>query len=124
MPTSAPFHEASLALSRFSQSRLSRDIKIDFHSIFSLTIDFHAIFSLKIDFHAIFSLKIYFHSIFSLTIDFRTIFSHFSSSYLSTVFSLQRLCAPLNLSHGLFCFLQGFAERVCHASGFSQIYNS
>ena len=124
MPTSAPFHEASLALSRFSQSRLSRDIKIDFHSIFSLTIDFHAIFSLKIDFHAIFSLKIYFHSIFSLTIDFRTIFSHFSSSYLSTVFSLQRLCAPLNLSHGLFCFLQGFAQRVCHASGFSQIYNS
>jgi len=90
----------------------------------SLKVDFHAIFSLKIDFHAIFSLKIYFHSIFSLTIDFRTIFSHFSSSYLSTVFSLQRLCAPLNLSHGLFCFLQGFAQRVCHASGFSQIYNS
>ena len=94
MPTSAPFHEASL----FQDS-------------------------LKVDFHAIFSLKIYFHSIFSLTIDFRTIFSHFSSSYLSTVFSLQRLCAPLNLSHGLFCFLQGFAQRVCHASGFSQIYN-
>ena len=114
MPTSAPFHEASLSLSRFSQSRLSRDIKIDFHSIFSLTIDFHAIFSLKIDFYAI----------FSLTIDFRTIFSLFSSSYLSTVFSLQRLCAPLNLSHGLFGFLQGFAQIVCHASGFSQIYNS
>ena len=90
----------------------------------SLKVDFHAIFSLKIDFHAIFSLKIYFHSIFSLTIDFRTIFSHFSSSYLSTVFSLQRLCAPLNLSHGLFGFLQGFAQIVCHASGFSQIYNS
>ena len=82
----------------------------------SLKVDFHAIFSLKIDFHAIFSLKIYFHSIFSLTIDFRTIFSHFSSSYLSTVFSLQRLCAPLNLSHGLFGFLQGFAQRVCHGA--------
>jgi len=80
--------------------------------------------SLKVDFHAIFNLKIDFHAIFFLTIDFRTILTHFSSSYLSTVFSLQRLCAPLNLSHGLFCFLQGFAQRVCHASGFSQIYNS
>ena len=59
----------------------------------------------------------------SLKVDFRAIFSLFSS-YLSTVFSLQRLCAPLNLSRRLFSFLQGFAQRVSHAKGFSQIYNS
>ena len=81
-----------------------------YNIVFAATLDVHNCqnaprFSQNRIFHAMFSF-FPLYSIFSR--------SKYSFLYLSTLFSLRRLCPPLNLSDGNFSFLQRFAHlQIC-----------
>ena len=77
-----------------------------YNIVFAATLDVHNCqnaprFSQNRIFHAMFSF-FPLYNIFSR--------SKYSFLYLSTLFSLRRLCPPLNLSDGNFSFLQRFAH--------------